>query len=522
MARRALRAGLVGMAGGALVTALALPVEIVARDLPLRGGLGQVQTHSVAIWVVEALPLVIGFAMYALARRADAAPVGVGVVAPSPTPGVVERARTPAPAPPIPSRRVASTPAPQDPRTPAPPGVMVVPPAPPPLPTSLLGAQVLSTTVPDNRIHALQELLKTVREQADRAEKESRGKSRTVAQMAYELRTPLAAIIGHAELLEEDGADLGVERVGEVRKIVRSARLLSGLVNEILDLSKLEIGAMAMVLEDVDLAQIVDETRVVVSALAEKNQNRFSGHVAAGARFARGDHMRIRQTLVGLVANAFRLTRGGNVTLTVEPAAEADGWIALRVKDNGAGLAPDDLERLFDGNAPQIGLAVSIGRRLVELMGGRIDVDSAVGKGTSFSVLLPPAVRKEADVAPRSTIALNERLAGMHVLIVDAEAVGVTMLRYLERAGMVARLVTDLRSAELAAQSENPQLVLVDVGLAGAWELVEELVAARVRVVATSLRDEDVERALETGVTAFLVRPLERRLVLATLERCLD
>jgi CheY-like chemotaxis protein len=206
----------------------------------------------------------------------------------------------------------------------------------------------------------------------------------------------------------------------------------------------------------------------------------------------------------------------------VEPAAEADGWIALRVKDNGAGLAPDDLERLFDGNAPQIGLAVSIGRRLVELMGGRIDVDSAVGKGTSFSVLLPPAMRKEADVAPRSTIALNERLAGMHVLIVDAEAVGVTMLRYLERAGMVARLVTDLRSAELAAQSENPQLVLVDVGLAGAWELVEELVAARVRVVATSLRDEDVERALETGVTAFLVRPLERRLVLATLERCLD
>lgn len=506
MGGRALKSGLLGVAGGALVAVIALPTEIVARGLPMRGGLLAIQTQSVAIWMVEATPLLLGFAMYALGRRAELA----AFAAPSATP------------PPAPARAATPPPVVRAAATPPPPRPMHAPPAPPPLPSSLLGAQVLSTNLPDHRIHALQELLKTVREQADRAEKESRGKSRTVAQMAYELRTPLAAIIGHAELLEEDGADLGTERVGEVRKIVRAARHLSGLVNEILDLSKLEIGAMAMVLEDVDLAQVLDEVRVVVQPLAEKNQNRFAGHVAPGARFARADHMRIRQVLVGLVSNAFRVARGGNVTLTVEPAAQPDGWVAIRARDNGPGLDPDELERLFEGSSPQIGLAVSIGRRLVELMGGRIEVDSAVGKGTTFSVLLPPALRREAEAAPRSTIALNERLAGMQVLIVDAEPVGVTMLRYLERAGMVARLVTDHRSAELAVRSENPQLVVVDVGLPGVWDLVEELASARVRVVATSLRDEDVEQALEAGVTAFLVRPLERRLLLATLERCLD
>jgi signal transduction histidine kinase len=514
MAGRALKAGLVGAAGGALVSALALPIELVARDLPLRGRLVEMQTHSVTIWMVEVLPLMVGFAMYAIARQSDTVRLrSAAALDHDGTPTPAPRAATP---PPLPmTRRMPSAPPPL-------PASMVAPPAPPPLPSSLVGAQVLSTTVPDNRIHALQELLKTIREQADRAEKESRQKSRTVAQMAHELRTPLAAIIGHAELLEEDGADLGAERVGEVRKIVRSARHLSGIVNDILDLSKLEIGAMALVLEDVDLAQIVDEVRVVVSPLAEKNQNRFAGHVVSGARFARGDHMRVRQVIVGLVSNAFRVSTGGNVTFTAEPASESEGWIALRVKDNGAGMSTDELERLFDGTSPQIGLAVSIGRRLVELMGGRIDVDSAVGRGTTFTMLLPPASRREADVAPRSTIALNERLAGMHLLIVDAEAVGVTLMRYLERAGMVVQLVTDLRSADLAAQTENPQLILVDVGLPGAWEFVEELISAKVRVVATSLRDEDVERALETGVTAFLVRPLERRLVLATLERCLE
>lgn len=499
MGRRQLGAALMGAAAGAGLVVVALPLELAARGLPLRGGLLQVQSGSVAIWVVETLPFLLAAAMYAVASRKE----------------IVVEQRVAVPVP------IAAPPAPPPPAfTPAP---LAAPPPPPPLPPALSGAQVLAVNQPDTRVQAMQELLKTVREQAERAEKESRSKSRTVAQMAYELRTPLAAIIGHAELLEEDGADLGADRLQEIRKVVRSARHLSGLVSDILDLSKLEIGALAMVLQDVDLAQVLDEVRVQALPLAERHANRYVSRVATGARFARGDHGRVRQVILGLLGNAFRVTRSGTVSVSVELAPEEGaGWVAVRVKDTGAGLAEQELEHLFDGTNPSIGLGVTIGRRLTELMGGRITVESETGRGTTFSVLMPPASKRESEVAPRSTIALNERLAGMYLLIVDAEPGGVPMMRYMERAGMVVRLVNDVQSAKLAADAENAQLVVLDVGLPGAWAFAEDLIAARVKVVATSLRDEDVEEALNLGVTAFLVRPVERKLVLATLERCLE
>lgn len=503
MSVRAVAAGLLGAAGGAVVAALALGFELLARDASL-GGVIALHRSSVTVWVVDSLPLVLGVASFAVVFRGDRVPPAPAPPPPPPTGGrtaapALER-RGPPPAPPAAGRTAL--------------------PAPPPAGSANAPAPGGAPGQADHRVQALQELLKSVREQADRSEKESRQKSRTVAQMAHELRTPLAAIVGHAELLEEDSATLGAERLEEVRKIVRSARQLAGLVNDILDLSRLEIGALPLALEDVDLAQVVDEVRVVVQPLAERNQNRFAGHVTPGARFARGDHLRVRQVLVGLIEHAFRSTRGGQVALTAEAGRE--GGAVLRVKDNGAGMSPDELQRLLDGASPQTGLGVSIARRLVDLMGGRLEADSVAGKGTTFSVVLPPSARREADVAPRSTLALNERLAGLGVLVVDAEPGGVTLFRYLERVGLLARLVTDLRSAEVAVRAENPQLVLVDVGLPGMWDFVDDLVASKVKVVATSLRDEDVDRALEAGVTAFLVRPLERRLVLATFERCLE
>ncbi|MCB9686559.1 MAG: hypothetical protein H6738_08340 [Alphaproteobacteria bacterium] len=504
MGRRQMGAALMGAAAGAALVVVALPLEIAARGLPLRGGLLEVQAGSVAIWIVETMPFLLAAAMYAVSSRKEVV--------------IEQRIAVPVPVAAPPPPPVAAPPPP-----PAPSASAIAPPPPPPLPAALTGAQVLGVNQPDTRVQAMQELLKTVREQAERAEKESRSKSRTVAQMAYELRTPLAAIIGHAELLEEDGADLGSERLQEIRKVVRSARHLSGLVSDILDLSKLEIGALAMVLQDVDLAQVLDEVRVQALPLAERHANRYVSRVSQGARFARGDHGRVRQVVLGLLSNAFRVTRSGTVSVAVEMAPEeGPGWVAIRVKDTGTGLGEQELEHLFDGTNPAVGLGVTIGRRLTELMGGRIAVESESGRGTTFSVLLPPATKREADAMPRSTIALNERLAGMYLLIVDGEPGGVPLMRYMERAGMVVRLVSDVQSAKLAADVDPIQLVILDVGLPGAWSLAEDLIAARVRVVATSLRDEDVEEALQLGVTAFLVRPVERKLVLATLERCIE
>lgn len=494
MVREPLVAAVVGMAGGAAAVVTTLMLEIVARGLPVRGGLLALQRDSVAVWVVESIPLVVGAAAYLVARRTAAT------------------ARAP----------VAQAPTLHAPAAPA------AGPAPPPVPQQLQAANLLARPSNEGRVRALGELIKTVKAQAERAAEESRRRSVSLANMSQELRTPLNAIVGYAELLHEDAAARQPDLAPDLQKIASAGRQLLETVNHVLDLSKIEVGQLAVVLEDVDLAQIVDEVRVAVSPLVGRNQ--YSSRIGRGARLVRADHMRLRQVLIQLLGNAFRATKTGTVTLDIERhTPKRDAWVALRVRDTGPGLAPHEVEGLWDQYARPdaaggVGLALglAIARKLVELMGGRIEVESEPSRGTTFSVILPPAGAQEEEVAPRSTIALNERLAGLRLVLVDADPAGVTLARYLEKAGVAVVHVADAASARVACRQERPRMAIVDAGLAGAWGLVEELVAGAAQVVVTSIQDGDVEPALQAGVTAFLVRPIEKRLVLATLERCLE
>jgi signal transduction histidine kinase len=385
----------------------------------------------------------------------------------------------------------------------------------------------------ERQVRALSELVKVLKEQAERTAAESRAKSAYLADMSHELRTPLGAIVGYAELLEEEAEEQSLEQAHDLHKIVAAGRQLIGLISNLLDLSKIEVGQLAVVLQDVDMAQVVEEVRVAVAQMDIAPDVSFSTRVSPGARLVLGDHMRIRQVLVNLLRHAFSVTRKGRVSLVVERATPLrDAWIALRVKDTGPGMTPQEATRAFDQYAEfaqrvlqpsrsRPGLELAISRQLAELMGGRIEVESEKGLGSTFSMFLPPSRTSEETIAPRSSLALNERLAGTRILIVDSEAFGLSLQRYLERAGLTPRLVTDAKSGRIAAQSEKPQIVVVDCGLEGSWELIEDLYELGTRIVATSLRDEDVERSLQLGVSAFLVRPIERKMVLATLERCL-
>src|SRR5690606_11354394 len=147
----------------------------------------------------------------------------------------------------------------------------------------------------------------------------SRGKSRTVARLAAELRTSLAAILGRAELLDEEGADLGPERAQRVREIVRSARHLSAVVGDLLDLSKLEVGGLTLVVQDVDLGAVVEEVRQ--QAAAEEARAPQAVEIAPEARHVRGDHGRVRQVVLALFRHALRAAPEG----AVRAAAEASG-----------------------------------------------------------------------------------------------------------------------------------------------------------------------------------------------------
>jgi signal transduction histidine kinase len=479
------RAALVGFVVGCLLVALALVAESTAAGLPLRGGLVELQRRSVVVWVVESLPLLLAAVGWVSAHR---------VVHPA-TGASAEKA----------------------------------PVAPPPVPTTLQSANLLGPAGEEARVRALQELVKVLRDQVVHATAESRARSAYLATIGHDVRTPLHTIIGYAEMLHEDASGSGGRLADDLKVVASAARQLNERIGDLLDLSKIEVGQLAVVLEDVDLAQVCSEVRVGIGALPERGDRAFGMRIAEGARVVRGDHMRIRQILMNLIAYALGTSGEGSVALEVDRTSDRpDAWIAMRVRDSGSTLTPDEIDNLFDAYRPAAasgspsGLGLAISRRLAELMGGRIEVEAEPGRGTTLSLLLPAARTTEAELSPRSTVALDERLAGMALVIVDPEPSGLALARYLGKAGLEVDVVSDAASARVAVRAKDADIVVLDAGVAHAWKLASDLVGDRVKVVVVSRRDEDVERALELGVTAFLVQPVERRLVLATLERCLD
>lgn len=495
----------VGALAGSVVTVLTLLAELGVRR-PM--GLLALHFDSAAIWVVESFPLLFGLTMLFLGRQATrfvAVPRGPSV-----------SVNSMQPPPPIPEGITLSA----NPQIELADGVR----------TRTMVEEAASGPV-DARNKALGELVKVLKEQTERAASESRAKSMYLANMSHELRNPLSAIVGYAELLQEEAEERRSEQAGDLRKVAQAGRQLVNLVNNLLDLSKIEVGQLAVVLQDVDLAQVVDEVRVEVAAMGVPHGVNFSTRVAPGARLVRGDHGRVRQILTHLLSHAFQQTKQGQVSLTIDRATpKRDAWIALKVKDTGQGMTAEERARAFDQyaefavrvnqGASLPGLELALARQLAELMGGRIELESDKGLGSTFTVILPPGKASEDTIGPRSAVALNERLAGLRILVVDAEAFGLSLLKYLERARLDVKLVIDLASARIAIQAEKPHIVIVDCGFEGVWELIEDLVVDGSQVVATSLRDEDVEPSLQLGVTAFLLRPIERRMVLATLERC--
>ena len=191
--------------------------------------------------------------------------------------------------------------------------------------------------------HDISELLQARRE----AEGASRSKSQFLANMSHELRTPLNAIIGYSEMLVEEAEDAGRGMLADLGKIHSAGRHLLSLINDILDLSKIEAGKMDLYVEDFDLDPVIEDVVATAQPLAEKNGARLE---AGGSRLGtmHSDVTRIRQVLLNLLSNACKFTHGGTVRLAVTREAGEDGdWVRFVVSDDGIGMSPDQLERLF-------------------------------------------------------------------------------------------------------------------------------------------------------------------------------
>ena len=381
------------------------------------------------------------------------------------------------------------------------------------------------------------------------AEQANRTKSAFLANMSHELRTPLNAIIGYSEMLQEEAEDLGqADFVPDLQKIHSAGKHLLALINDILDLSKIEAGKMELYFETFDPKQLVKDVQSTIQPLVERNRNGLQVVCPEDLPEMYSDVTRTRQILFNLLSNASKFTEDGTITVRVQHTPQ-DGkdWMTFEVRDTGIGMTPEQLGRLFqafsqaDASTSRkyggTGLGLVISRRFAQMMGGDVTVASEHGKGTTFTVKLPreAAARKaEATKAKAPAAATKESAvaavaaeapAVATVLIIDDEQNARDLLeRGLAKEGFSVLTAKGGEEGVRMAQERQPDVITLDVLMPGmdGWAVLKALKAEDstrdIPVIMISMVD-DKEMGYALGATDYLSKPFDREKLAAMLKR---
>ncbi len=376
------------------------------------------------------------------------------------------------------------------------------------------------------------------------AEAANQAKSQFLANMSHELRTPLNAIIGYSEMLQEHASETGQEgSIADLQRIHAAGRHLQALIDDILDLSKIEAGKMELFVETFDVAALVTEIATTTRPLAAKNGNTLDVQMAPDLGFMRNDMTRVRQVLFNLLSNACKFTEQGQVTLDVCRQRADDGdWISLRVRDTGIGMTVEQIDRLFqeftqvDASTTRkyggSGLGLAISRRFCRMMGGQITVDSTPGQGSTFTALVPARVEADsrpahapvpkptaAEVVPPTTASPNT------ILVIDDDPVVQDLMgRVLTKEGF--RVVGALRGDEglRLAETLRPGAITLDIMMPGmdGWAVLSALktrphLAGIPVVVVTMADDRNMGYAL--GASDYVTKPIDPARLVAIVKK---
>ena len=395
----------------------------------------------------------------------------------------------------------------------------------------------------------------------------TQAKSRFLANMSHELRTPLNAIIGYSEMLQEESEDLGQQGLlPDLQKIQSAGRHLLSLINDILDLSKIEAGKMTLYLESFDVPMMIQEVATTVQPLVARGCNRLEVVCPADLGTMHADLTKVRQTLFNLLSNACKFAEHGVITLTVkredvkretgtgvpEAAAELESIphvsrftyhvsrIMFHVTDTGIGMTAEQMTRLFEAFSQAdlsttrkyggTGLGLAISRKFCQMMGGDLRVASQEGKGSTFTVILPAQVSKpetEAAKPAEATVAAppTAAVALATVLVIDDDpVVRDLLLRSLSRDGFKVATAADGPTGLELARKLRPAVITLDVMMPGmdGWAVLSKLKAepelADIPVVMLTIVD-DKNMGFALGVSDYLMKPVDRDRLVTVLKK---
>jgi len=403
--------------------------------------------------------------------------------------------------------------------------------------------------------------LKALTSAKDDAERANGAKSDFLAKMSHELRTPLNAVLGYSEILLEDAElDGRGEQIADLQKISAAGKHLLAMVNDILDISKIEAGKMALHVETVDLDRLIDDVESTARPLAAKNTNNFVVERGPNLGTMRADATKVRQTVFNLLSNAAKFTQNGTITLAV---SRDEGWLEIAVVDTGIGISREQQQALFS-NFTQAsakitavyggtGLGLALSQNLCRLMGGEIEVESEIGKGSRFTIRLPAQVEKAAQSSEQALFGASrgrdevdfaseaeedqqhrEGYAGLsghlldhnkreRLLVVDDDRNFLELAERLLIRENYTPICSDApQSALQIARTVKPAAIFLDILMPGfdGWDVLAALradpITADIPVFMISILAER-SKALAAGADGIVMKPLDASKVKAAL-----
>jgi signal transduction histidine kinase/DNA-binding response OmpR family regulator len=370
-------------------------------------------------------------------------------------------------------------------------------------------------------------------EQNRRLTLEGQAKARFMANMSHELRTPMNAIIGFTSLLLDDRSlQINERHRRSLERVSRNAHDLLELINNVLDLSKIEAGRMDVYSEPADARDLIERAVAIVEPLKEGRPVRLSVHTQDSLPALRTDRTKFQQILINLLSNAIKFTSEGEVKVSAERAD--DSRIRIIVSDTGVGIAESDLATIFEefrqvgaagrGAKTGTGLGLAITRRLVDMLSGEIDVRSRAGEGSVFTVTMPFEIEGRLSAADAEIPLTDpERTA----LVIDSDPASLYLTKkYLTEAGYSVAATDDPERGFEIATKAKPAVVTIDLdglegGLEGDLSIIERIAKGHrdCTLVAFSAEGGAEARALNAGARIFLSKPVERAALVGVLER---